>query len=70
MKQYRFRHVVNGKLVESDLVVLRSDQGESIPDDESHRWCKIEDGPLLLALRISGTVSLRENRPSNSARVG
>jgi hypothetical protein len=69
MKRIRFRHIMDGEVIESELVIARADRGETLPDECSSKWCKVQDGPRLFALRLGGIPVLREHSTSEPIRL-
>ena len=62
MTQMRFRHVLNGEIVETELLILRPDRGEQLPGDGTVKWSTVAQGPRLFALRLGPiAVTLEES---------
>lgn len=60
MKRIRFRHIVSGEVVESELIIARTDRGETIPGGHDGEWSTTQEGPRLFALRHTFPASAFE----------
>ena len=54
MTRYTFRHIDNGAVVESDLVIAHGEEWKAREDSIDPAWSVIPSGDFLFALRLSG----------------
>jgi len=52
MKRIRFRHIFDGEIIETDLLILRPDQGEEIPGEDKSEWSCCQIGRYLYAVNL------------------
>jgi hypothetical protein len=53
LKQWTFRHFVEGELVETDLIECNSRDWSQCPESQSRDWSVVRDGLKVRAIRLS-----------------
>jgi hypothetical protein len=51
---------VDGRIIESDLIVCQPDEWEELPERADTEWCALRLGPQVFALRLRGLIAVAD----------